>query len=83
MAIATPPWSWSPTGMVCELPNFAIYAGSRSTWVGMPASTSDASKAARRALIQFRVMSRALRELRRQYPDSDYVFCSERGGPVH
>jgi integrase len=24
---------------------------------------------------------RALRELRRQYPDSDYVFCSERGGP--
>ena len=26
---------------------------------------------------------RALRELRRQYPDSDYVFCSERGGPVH
>ena len=24
---------------------------------------------------------RALRELRRQYPDSDFVFCSERGGP--
>jgi integrase len=24
---------------------------------------------------------RALRELRRLYPDSDYVFCSERGGP--
>lgn len=25
---------------------------------------------------------RALRELRRQYPDSPYVFCSERGGPM-
>ena len=24
---------------------------------------------------------RALRELRRRYPNSDYVFCSERGGP--
>lgn len=25
---------------------------------------------------------RALRELRRKYPDSPYVFCSERGGPM-
>ena len=74
--------SYSPTGMGFESRSSSRCAGSRST--SRPAwSTWRDSRTVLPSTHPIRGPElRALRELRREYPESPYLFVTERGGPM-